>query len=84
MTILNDSDFLDIISKNTKIFVLKDRIELLKLLDSSKNDISAIKEKLRNDIDNILTSYDYLIRDNPCNKELKRELKELQQLLLNW
>ena len=65
--------------KESSIFIVKDRLELLKILESNKDDISAIKEKLNNDIDNILISYKYLIDNDPDNKELKKEFKEFQE-----
>ena len=67
--------------KQSNMFIVKDRLELLKILESNKNNIHLIKEKLKNDIDSVLTSYQYLIDSEPDNKELKKELKELIQLI---
>lgn len=67
--------------KESSIFIVKDRLELLKIIESNKDDISSIKEKLNNDIDNILTSYKYLIDNDPDNKELRKEFKEFQKLI---
>ena len=66
--------------KQSNMFIVKDRLELLKILESNKDDIDLIKEKLKNDIDSVLTSYQYLIDSEPDNKELKKELQELQKL----
>lgn len=67
--------------KQSNMFIVKDRLELFKILESNKDDIDLIKEKLKNDIDSVLTSYQYLIDSEPDNKELKKELKELIQLI---
>jgi hypothetical protein len=65
--------------KESNMFIVKDRLELLKVLES--NDVNIIKEKLKNDIDTILTSYKYFIDNEPDNNELKREFTELQRLI---
>ena len=56
--------------KQSNMFIVKDRLELFKILESNKDDI-----------DSVLTSYQYLIDSEPDNKELKKELKELIQLI---
>lgn len=66
--------------QKTNLFLVNDRLELLKIIDS-KDGVQAIKEKLNNDIDNILTSYKYLVDNEPENKELKREFQQLQQMI---
>ena len=66
--------------KQSNTFIVKDRLELLKIIELNKGNIDLIKEKLNNDIDSVLTSYKYVIDKEPGNKELKKELQELQKL----
>ena len=66
--------------KESNMFIVKDRLELLKVLES--NDVNIIKGKLKNDIDTIFASYKYLIDNEPSNKELKKEFREFKKLLI--